>query len=68
MSDWTRQEYRGWFGTFARRRCPHSRLTGIYGDPVNHNGGWRLACLGCGRYIDGPVNLARWRMDERDCR
>lgn len=65
---WTRETYRGWFGRTARRRCPHSRLVGIYGDPVNHKGGWRLACLQCARYIDGPVMLARHRMDEQATR
>jgi hypothetical protein len=53
--------YRGWFGQHARRRCPHSNLQGIYGDPINHCGGWRLFCRDCARYLGGPVELAEWR-------
>lgn len=45
-------------------RCPHSNLTGIYGDMVNQVGGWRLRCRDCGRYLDGPVSLAESRKPE----
>lgn len=51
---------RGWR---AKRRCPHSRLRGIYGDAINHLGA-RLRCLDCGRLLDGPVVLAELRKDE----
>ena len=49
-----------------RRNCPHSTLRGIYGDEVNHCGGWRLRCLDCRRFVDGPVALAEFRAHERD--
>lgn len=45
-------------------RCPHSRLTGIYGDEINFSGGYRLWCLDCDRYINGPVKLAKMRQNE----
>ena len=48
-----------------KRRCPHSNLSPIYGDEINHVGGWRLFCRDCGRYIDGPVSLAESRSGER---
>lgn len=47
-----------------RRHCPHSDLIGIYGDLVNAVGGWRLRCRDCGRYLDGPVSLAKSREGE----
>lgn len=47
-----------------RKRCPHSDLEGIYGDQINHVGGWRLWCHDCRRYIDGPVSLATSRRNE----
>lgn len=50
--------YRGWFGRRARRRCPHVRLRGLYGDHILWSGGWRLDCMDCGRFLDGPVTLA----------
>ena len=40
------------------RRCPHARREGIYGDPINWCGGYRLRCADCGRLLDGPVSLA----------
>ena len=52
---------RWWLG---RSRCPHSNLTGIYGDAINHCGGYRLRCDDCGRFIDGPVALAELRRSE----
>lgn len=58
--------YRGFFGRTARRRCPHSRLAGIYGDPINHCGGWRLWCHDCWMHLDGPVDLAVARDDLLD--
>jgi len=61
----TEQTYRGWFGRHARRRCPHRTLTGIYGDAINHVGGWRLYCNACRRYLDGPVSFAGVRMEAR---
>lgn len=48
----------------SRKRCPHSNLTGIYGDRINHVGGWRLWCGDCGRYLDGSVMLAKSRESE----
>ena len=48
-----------------RRVCPHSDLRGIYGDEINHRGGYRLECRDCGRLLDGPVMLAKIRADER---
>ena len=47
-------------------RCPHSRLNPIYGDAINHNGGYRLWCRDCRRHIDGPVSLAYSRAREAD--
>lgn len=58
------ERYIGWFGRTARRRCPHSDLDGIYGDSINHVGGWRLWCRQCKRFLDGPVALARSRRSE----
>lgn len=49
-----------------RKRCPHSNLSGVYGDRINHVGGWRLWCDDCRRYIDGPVSLAESRRGETD--
>lgn len=46
------------------RHCPHSDLTGIYGDEVNATGGFRLSCNTCGRLVDGPVRLAESRRAE----
>lgn len=43
---------------FARRRCPHVHLQGIYGDAINAVGGWRLQCTDCWAYLDGPVALS----------
>lgn len=50
----------------ARRRCPHSRLRGIYGDEVIFNtpSFARLQCLDCGAYLDGPVSLVESRRGE----
>lgn len=45
----------------TRLRCPHRRLVGIYGDEINHVGGYRLQCLDCWAYLDGPVWLAKER-------
>lgn len=44
-----------------RRHCPHRRLLAIYGDMINHVGGYRLQCLNCWAYLDGPVSLAKER-------
>lgn len=52
------------WGRHARRRCPHSRLTSIYGDQVNQVGGWRLYCQDCRRYLDGEVTLEMNRSNE----
>ena len=38
-------------------RCPHVRISGIYGDEINHCGGYRLSCDDCGRLLDGAVSL-----------
>ncbi len=52
----------GWLERRKRRRyCPHERLRGIYGDEINHVGGYRLACRDCGSLLDGPVSLAEKR-------
>ena len=40
-------------------RCPHVRISGIYGDEINHCGGYRLSCDDCGRLLDGTVSLAK---------
>lgn len=53
-----------WSRFRKRRYCPHSDLSGIYGDEINAVGGWRLQCRDCGRYIDGPVALAKSREGE----
>lgn len=51
----------------ARRRCPHSRLRGIYGDEVNLTpGGCRLECLDCGALLRGSVMLALLRAGETE--
>ena len=39
-------------------RCPHVHISGIYGDEINHCGGYRLSCDDCGRLLDGAVSLA----------
>lgn len=52
-----KRPYWGFFGRQARRRCPHSELSPIYGDDINRVGGWRLRCNGCARYLDGNVRL-----------
>ncbi len=52
-------------GLFWRSRCPHSHLSGIYGDAINVLN-TRLICLRCGRSIDGPVVLATLRNGERE--
>lgn len=57
--------YRGLVGRTARRRCPHSDLTGIYGDEIIAAAWYRLFCRGCRRFIDGPVSLAQSRERER---
>lgn len=59
------RRYSGWFGSKARRRCPHSNLGGIYGDEIRAVGYWRLFCGDCGRYLDGPVGLVTLRQRER---
>lgn len=58
-----RATYRGPFGRQARRRCPHSRLAGIYGDHIHSCGGWRLYCRDCWSYLDDPVTLADARRE-----
>lgn len=58
MSGWWRRRR-------ARMHCPHSNLTGIYGDLINYVGGWRLFCEDCLKYLDGPVSLAKSREGER---
>lgn len=45
----------------TRAHCPHANVTGIYGDPINHCGGWRLRCDDCGRHLEGPVAMAATR-------
>ena len=40
-------------------RCPHVHISGIYGDEINHCGGYRLSCDDCGRLLDGAVSLAK---------
>lgn len=56
-------KYRGWFGRFAKRYCPHSNLYGIFGDQIIHSRGRRLGCYDCNRLLDGPVTLARSRKE-----
>lgn len=48
-----------------RLHCPHSSLLGIYGDEINACGGYRLQCMDCRAYLDGPVQLAEFRWYER---
>ena len=48
-----------------RRRCPHVRLNGVYGDAI-HALNARLMCLDCGALLDGPVKLAEWRKAEAE--
>lgn len=64
--DWKRDVTRYLTGRRLRRHCPHSRLQPLYGDRVNDIGGWRLICLDCDSYIDGPVTLAKVREAELD--
>lgn len=57
--------YKGWFGRTARRRCPHTTLEPVYGDAIIFESkGYRLFCLDCWRYIDGPVDLSEFRKGE----
>lgn len=51
---------------FRAWHCPHSNLRGIYGDEINATGGRRLACLDCGRLLDGAVMLAILRSGESE--
>jgi hypothetical protein len=52
----------GFFARWQQRRhCPHSNLQGIFGDAINHTGGFRLRCWDCGRYLDGAAALAKLR-------
>lgn len=46
-----------------RRHCPHLSPRGIYGDEVNRTK-FRLQCMDCGSYLDGPVVLAKLRRNE----
>ena len=46
----------GWLR--KRLHCPHRRVKGIYGDEINMVGGYRLQCLDCRAFLDGPVSLA----------
>ena len=41
-----------------RKRCPHVDVIGIYGDAINHCGGYRNFCRDCGRYLDGQVSIS----------
>jgi len=50
-----------WRNWLKRRHCPHRHLRGIYGDDVNRVGGYRLFCVDCGRFLDGPASLAEER-------
>lgn len=43
---------------FKKRHCPHVHLQGLYGDVINAVGGWRLQCVDCWTFLDGPVSLA----------
>ena len=36
-----------------RMHCPHDNVVGIYGDEINHVGGWRKACVDCGALLHG---------------
>lgn len=47
-----RARYKAWY------HCPHQYMRGVSGDEINHVGGWRLQCLVCERYLDGPASLA----------
>ena len=47
-----------------RKRCPHVHLRGIYGDEIIAAGYKRLACLDCGRLLNGPVLIAVLRAGE----
>lgn len=51
---------------FKVNRCPHAHIRGIYGDEINHSGGYRLCCRNCGLLLDGPVTLARARTHALD--
>jgi len=30
------------------KRCPHKRVTMVYGDEINYRGGYRWKCVDCG--------------------
>lgn len=47
-------------------RCPHSNLSGIYGDEINLAGGYRLWCKDCHRLLDGPAKLLAMREGESE--
>lgn len=49
-----------------QQRCPHEVIRGVYGDEIKRCGGFRLLCVVCGRYLDGPVSLAAARPRGRD--
>lgn len=51
---------------FRRNRCPHENLYGVYGDQIHRSLGTRLVCGDCGRYLNGPVSLARERNARHD--
>jgi hypothetical protein len=53
-----------WLGAQRRRaHCPHMHLRGIFGEQIRVVGGWRLECLDCGQYLEGPVSLASEGLD-----
>lgn len=58
------RKFRGWFGHYARRRCPHSNVEGVYGDAIIAAGYFRLYCRDCGRYLAGKPQWASRRRDE----
>lgn len=46
---------------FRGSRCPHENLSGIYGDSINHCGGYRIRCQDCKELLDGPVSIVHAR-------
>jgi hypothetical protein len=52
--------WRWWTLWKLSRHCRHDNVRGIYGDEINHVGGWRNQCLDCWRYLDGPVQPRGW--------
>lgn len=43
---------------FDPRHCSHTEIRGIYGDEIHACHGYRLQCLDCKSFLEGPAALA----------